>query len=212
MARSQPQAPAIPRAGGGCSHAIQRIRAVEAPCAKQILSNLARRAYRRPVTEKDIERLLGFYEAGRAEGGFEAGIQRGIERILAAPSFIFRIEEEPVGKAPGTVYRLSDLALASRLSFFLWSSIPDEELLDVAIRGKLSDPATLARQVRRMFDDPRSLALVDNFATQWLSLGKLAGIVPDVDAYPEFDENLREAMHSGKPAVHGKPAARAISA
>ncbi len=169
-------------------------RALEGPCAKQILSNLARRAYRRPVTEKDIERLLGFYEAGRAEGGFEAGIQRGIERILAAPSFIFRIEEEPVGKAPGTVYRLNDLALASRLSFFLWSSIPDEELLDVAIRGKLSDPATLAKQVRRMFDDPRALALVDNFATQWLSLGKLAGIVPDVDAYPEFDENLRHAM------------------
>jgi Protein of unknown function (DUF1592)/Protein of unknown function (DUF1588)/Protein of unknown function (DUF1585)/Protein of unknown function (DUF1587)/Protein of unknown function (DUF1595) len=169
-------------------------RALEASCAKQILSNLARRAYRRPVTEKDVERLLSFYEAGRAEGGFETGIQRGIERILAAPSFIFRIEEEPVGKAPGTVYRLNDLALASRLSFFLWSSIPDEELLDVAIRGKLSDPATLAKQVRRMFDDPRSLALVDNFATQWLSVGKLAGIVPDVDAYPEFDENLREAM------------------
>ena len=166
----------------------------EGPCAKQILSNLARRAYRRPVTEKDMERLLGFYEAGRTEGGFEAGIQRGIERILAAPSFIFRIEEEPAGKAPGTVYRLNDLALASRLSFFLWSSIPDEELLDVAIRGKLSDPATLSKQVRRMFDDPRSLALVENFATQWLSLGKLAGIVPDVDAYPEFDENLREAM------------------
>jgi mono/diheme cytochrome c family protein len=169
-------------------------RGVETACAKQILSSLARRAYRRPATEKDIERLLGFYEAGRAEGGFEAGIQRGIERILAAPSFIFRIEEEPAGKAPGTVYRLNDLALASRLSFFLWSSIPDEELLDLAIRGKLSDPPTLAKQVRRMFDDPRALALVDNFATQWLSLGKLAGIVPDVDAYPEFDENLREAM------------------
>ena len=173
---------------------VPKDRASEGPCAKQILSTLARRAYRRPVTEKDIERLLGFYEAGRAEAGFEAGIQRGIERILAAPSFIFRIEEEPVGKAPGTVYRLNDLALASRLSFFLWSSIPDEELLDVAIRGKLSDPATLARQVRRMFDDSRALALVDNFATQWLSLGKLAGLVPDVDAYPEFDENLREAM------------------
>ena len=173
---------------------VPRDRASEGPCAKQILSNLARRAYRRPVTEKDIERLISFYEAGRAEGGFEAGIQRGVERILAAPSFIFRIEEEPVGKAPGTVYRLNDLALASRLSFFLWSSIPDEELLDVAIRGKLSDPATLAKQVRRMFGDPRSLALVDNFATQWLSLGKLAGLVPDVDAYPEFDENLREAM------------------
>ncbi len=173
---------------------LPKDRASEAPCAKQILSNLARRAYRRPATEKDIERLLGFYEAGRAEGGFEAGIQRGVERILAAPSFIFRIEEEAVGKGPGAVYRLNDLALASRLSFFLWSSIPDDELLDVAIRGKLSEPATLAKQVRRMLDDPRSVALVENFATQWLSLGKLAGIVPDVDAYPEFDENLRAAM------------------
>lgn len=168
--------------------------AAEGACAKQILSNLARRAYRRPVTERDVERLLSFYEAGRADGGFEGGIQRGIERILAAPSFIFRIEEEAAGKAPGTVYRLNDLAIASRLSFFLWSSIPDDELLDVAIRGKLSDPATLAKQVRRMLDDSRSRALVDNFAAQWLSMGKLAGIVPDVDAYPEFDENLREAM------------------
>ena len=173
---------------------VPKDRASEAPCAKQILSTLARRAYRRPATEKDIERLLSFYEEGRTAGGFEAGVQRGIERILAAPSFIFRIEDEAVGKAPGTVYRLNDLALATRLSFFLWSSIPDDELLDVAIRGKLSDPATLAKQVRRMLGDPRTVALVDNFATQWLSLGKLAGIVPDVDAYPEFDENLREAM------------------
>ena len=168
--------------------------AEEGACAKQILSTLARRAYRRPVTGKDIERLLRFYDAGRAEGGFEAGVQRGIERILASPSFLFRIEDEPAGKAPGTVYRLNDLTLASRLSFFLWSSIPDDELLDAAIRGKLSEPATLAKQVRRMFDDPRSVALVDNFAAQWLSLGKLAGLVPDPDAYPEFDENLREAM------------------
>lgn len=164
------------------------------PCATQILSTLARRAYRRPVTEKDLGRLLSSYEAGQAEGGFEVGIQYGLERMLASPSFLFRIEQKPANQAPGTTYRLSDLDVASRLSFFLWSSIPDDELLDVAIRGKLGDPAVLARQVRRMLGDPRSQALVDNFATQWLSLGKLAGIVPDVDVYPDFDENLREAM------------------
>ena len=168
--------------------------AADEPCAKQILSTLARRAYRRPVTANDIRRLLSFYKAGRAEGGFEVGIQRGLERILAAPSFLFRIEREPANLAPGTPYRLNDLDLASRLSFFLWSSIPDEPLLDVAIRGKLSDPAVLDQQVRRMVADPRSQALVDNFATQWLKLGKLAGVVPDVDAFPDFDENLRDAM------------------
>jgi hypothetical protein len=164
------------------------------PCATQILSTLARRAYRRPVTAKDLGRLLSSYKTGHAAGGFEAGIQHGLERILVSPSFLFRIEQPPANRTPGTVYRLSDLDLASRLSFFLWSSIPDDELLDVAIRGKLGDAAVLAKQVRRMLADPRSQALVDNFATQWLSLGKLAGIVPDVDVYPEFDENLREAM------------------
>jgi hypothetical protein len=106
--------------------------------------------------------------------------------MLASPSFLFRIEQVPSGKAPGTAYRLSDLDLASRLSFFLWSSIPDDELLDVAIRERLSDPAVLSSQVRRMLADGRSNALVDNFATQWLSLGKLAGIVPDVDVFPEY--------------------------
>jgi hypothetical protein len=169
-------------------------RAAEEPCAKQILSTAARRAYRRPVTEKDLGRLLSSYRDGYAEGGFEVGIQHGLERMLASPSFLFRIEQEPANTASGAAYRLSDLDIASRLSFFLWSSIPDDELLDIAIRGKLSDPAVLARQVRRMLSDARSQALVDNFATQWLSLGKLAGIVPDVDVYPEFDENLREAM------------------
>ena len=163
-------------------------------CATQILTTLARRAYRRPVTEKDLGRLLSSYKTGHTAGGFEVGIQHGLERMLVSPSFLFRIEQPPANGAPGTVYRLSDLDVASRLSFFLWSSIPDDELLDVAIRGKLGEPAVLARQVRRMLADPRSQALVDNFATQWLSLGKLAGIVPDVDVYPEFDENLREAM------------------
>jgi Protein of unknown function (DUF1592)/Protein of unknown function (DUF1588)/Protein of unknown function (DUF1585)/Protein of unknown function (DUF1587)/Protein of unknown function (DUF1595)/Planctomycete cytochrome C len=169
-------------------------RASQEPCAKQILSTLARRAYRRPITERDLGRLLSSYEAGRAEGGFEVGVQQGLERMLAAPSFLFRIEREPANKAPGTAYRLSDLELASRLSFFLWSSIPDDQLLDVAIRGKLSDPPVLATQIRRMLGDSRSQALVDNFATQWLSLGKLAGVVPDVEVFPDFDENLRQAM------------------
>jgi hypothetical protein len=168
--------------------------ASEKPCATKILSTLARRAYRRPVTEQEVETLLTFYEAGRAQGGFEAGIQRGLRRILAAPNFLFRIEREPVNATAGTTYRLSDLDLASRLSFFLWSSIPDDELLDVAIRGKLNDPVVLDRQVRRMLADTRSQALVDNFATQWLRLGKLTGAAPDLNVYPEFDENLRDAM------------------
>jgi uncharacterized protein DUF1592/uncharacterized protein DUF1588/uncharacterized protein DUF1585/uncharacterized protein DUF1587/uncharacterized protein DUF1595/cytochrome c len=163
-------------------------------CAKKILSTLARRAYRRPVTEEDVQTLLGFYRTGQAEGGFDVGIERGLERILAGPSFLFRIEREPAHMAPGTVYRLSDLELASRLSFFLWSSIPDDELLDLAARGKLKDPSILQQQVRRLLGDPRSKALVDNFANQWLKLGKIAGVVPDADVHPEFDENLREAM------------------
>jgi mono/diheme cytochrome c family protein len=167
---------------------------IDAACARRILSTLASRAYRRPATESELQTLLGFYEAGRAEGGFDAGIQRGLERILAAPSFLFRIEREPAGTATGSVYRLSDLDLASRLSFFLWSSIPDDELRDAAVRGKLKEPEALARQVQRMLGDPRSKALVDNFAIRWLELSKIAGIVPDTELYPEFDENLRDAM------------------
>ncbi len=166
----------------------------EEPCARQIFSTLARRAYRRAITEKDLARLLTSFNAGRAEGGFEAGIQQGLERMLASPNFLFRVEQQPPNAMSGAAYRLRDIDLASRLSFFLWSSIPDDELLDLAIRGKLSEPAALTKQVRRMLADRRSQALVDNFAMQWLSLGKLAGVVPDVDVYPEFDENLREAM------------------
>jgi mono/diheme cytochrome c family protein len=165
--------------------------ASEEPCATKILSTLATRAYRRPVTDSDLHTLLGFY---KAEGSFEAGIQRGLERILAAPSFLFRIERAPAGTPAGSAYRLSDLDLASRLSFFLWSSIPDDELRDAAVHGKLSDPAALERQVQRMLRDPRSHALVDNFASRWLELSKLSGVVPDTELYPEFDENLRDAM------------------
>ena len=163
-------------------------------CARAILSRIARRAYRRPVTDRDLDTLLGFYKTGYAEEGFEGGIQRALRRILASPSFVFRIEREPANVQPGTVYRINDVDLASRLSFFLWSSIPDDELLAVAERGTLSTPPVLEQQVRRMLRDPRSDALIDNFASQWLTLGKLSGVVPDVDAYPEFDENLRDAF------------------
>jgi hypothetical protein len=169
--------------------------ASEEPCARKILSSMATRAYRRPVTEADLERVLAFYRAGRTEGGsFDAGIQRGLERILAAPSFLFRVEQPPSGLRPGTPYRLGDYALASRLSFFLWGSIPDDELLSLAARGKLKDHAVVEQQVQRMLRDPRSDALVNNFASRWLELGKLPGVVPDTDLYREFDENLRESM------------------
>jgi mono/diheme cytochrome c family protein len=168
--------------------------AAEEPCARKILSSLATRAYRRPVTEDDVSTLLSFYRSGRADKDFDAGIQRGLERILAAPSFLFRVEGVPANTTPGTAYRLSDLDLASRLSFFLWSSIPDDELLSLAIRGRLKDPKVLEQQVQRMLRDPRSQALVDGFANRWLGLSKLTGLVPDTDLYREFDENLRDAM------------------
>jgi cytochrome c551/c552 len=168
--------------------------ASDEPCARKILSTLARRAYRRPVTEAEVATLLEFYRAGRSEGGFEAGIQRGLRRILSAPNFLFRVEREPANVPPGTPYQIDAIDLASRLSFFLWSSIPDDELLDLGIRGTLRNPVVLERQVRRMLRDPRSHALVDSFANQWLKLGRLSGIVPDVDEFPEFDENLRDAL------------------
>ena len=166
----------------------------EEPCATEILSTLARRAYRRPVTSAEVDTLLGFYQEGRAAGSFDAGIQRGLERILAAPSFLFRVHREPVDLPAGTVYPLSDLDLASRMSFFVWGSIPDDALLDAAAAGDLDDPGGIARQVRRMLDDPRASALVTSFAHRWLELNKLAGLTPNELAYPEFDENLREAM------------------
>ncbi len=164
------------------------------PCARTILARLARRAYRRPVDGADLEPLLVFYREGRAAEGFEAGIRTAVERLLIDPEFLFRIERDPEGAAPGAPYRLSDLELASRLSFFLWSSIPDDELLDVAERGRLSDPGVLDGQVRRMLDDARASALVDNFAGQWLSLRSVGGIAPDPNLFPGFDENLREAF------------------
>ena len=166
----------------------------EAACARQILSTLARRAYRRPVTDVDLGDLMPFYEAGRAERDFDYGIQQAIERLLVSSQFLFRIERPAASAAPGSLYRISDLELASRLSFFLWSSIPDDELLDLASAGRLSDPAVLERQVRRMVADPKSASLVTNFAAQWLYLRDLEAKRPDEILFADFDETLRQAM------------------
>ena len=168
--------------------------AAEERCARQILTGLARRAYRRPATEADVATLMRFYEAGRAERGFEGGIQKAVERLLVAPEFLFRVERDPVDVAAGAAYRLTDLELASRLSFFLWSGIPDDELLAVAEAGRLSEPDELERQVRRMLADRRAAALVDNFASQWLQLRRIRGVAPDADIFYDFDENLRADM------------------
>ena len=166
----------------------------EEGCAKLILSTLARRAYRRPATNDDVQALLTFYEEGRTLGSFDAGIQAAIERLLVDPEFLFRIETDPPEVPPGTAYRISDLELASRLSFFLWSSIPDDELLDTATSGDLRNPDVLDRQIRRMLADSRSQALVENFGAQWLQLRKLRNAAPDIATYTAFDENLRDAM------------------
>ncbi len=163
-------------------------------CATEIISTLARRAYRRPVTAADLERLLPFYEGGIAEGGFDRGIQRAIERLLVSPAFLFRIERQPEGIAAGSPYHVTDLELASRLSFFLWSSIPDDALLDAAVSGTLREPDVLRRHVQRMLGDARSEALVKNFAAQWLFLRDVEAKEPDPGFYPGFDENLRQAF------------------
>ena len=168
--------------------------AADEQCVRAALSALARRAYRRPATAADVETLLAFYRDGRAAGGPGAGLRAALERLLVDPEFLFRIETDPPGLPAGTVYRLGDLELASRLSFFLWSSIPDDELLEVAARGALGDPDVLDRQIRRMLADDRSRALIENFAGQWLQLRKLRNAAPDTATYAAFDENLREAM------------------
>jgi hypothetical protein len=167
----------------------------EVGCAKKILSTLARQAYRRPATPSDMETLLSFYQSGRNEGGsFDAGIERALRLILSSPEFVFRFERDPATVAAGASYRIDDLELASRLSFFLWSSIPDDELLTLASAGKLSDPATLDGQVRRMLADPKAQALATNFAAQWLYLRNLKNIAPNPDDFPDFDDNLRQSM------------------
>lgn len=167
----------------------------ELPCARRILTALAKRAYRRPVQERDMESLLSFYQRGRnSKKVFDAGIESALQLILASPEFLFRIEEDPANLEANAVYQLGDLALASRLSFFLWSSVPDEPLLTAAAQGKLKEPAVMEQQVRRMLADPRAAALVDNFAEQWLFLRNLKNTAPNMDAYPDFDDNLRQAM------------------
>jgi len=165
------------------------------PCAREILSSLGRRAYRRPVNEADMERLLGYFQRGQNKGAsFDAGIENALAFILVSPQFLFRAETDPASAAPGSPYRISDLELASRLSFFLWSSIPDDELLTVASSGKLKDPAVLEQQVKRMLADRRSDALVQNFFGQWLYLRNLKATVPDQQVFPDFDDNLRQAF------------------
>ena len=168
--------------------------AEEASCAKTIISTLARRAYRGPVSDRDLRTLLTFYDTGRQGRSFEAGIQMALRRILAGPRFVFRFERDPENAPAGTVYPINDIELASRLSFFLWSSIPDDELLSVAEQGRLKDPTVLEQQVQRMLADPRAQSLVTNFAGQWLQLRNLRGAFPNLVAFPDWDHNLRQAM------------------
>lgn len=169
-------------------------RAEEGACARKILTRLSRAAYRRPVDDADLDELLRFYERGSAKRGFESGIQMALRRILISPEFLFRIERDPEGIAPDTNYHVSDIELASRLSFFLWSSIPDEELLQLAESGKLRKKEVIRQQVERMLADPRSKALVENFAGQWLYLRNINTINPSKDIFTDFDENLRQAF------------------
>ena len=167
----------------------------EAPaCAREILHSLAQQAYRRPIENDDIEDLMQFYTQGYRDGGFEAGIQFALERLLVSPDFLFRIEQVPLDQEPGNSYAITGFELASRLSFFLWSSLPDDELLALAGSEDLRDPEVLEQQVLRMLADPKAAAFIDNFGGQWLYLRNLDGIYPDPAEFPEFDENLREAF------------------
>jgi hypothetical protein len=160
-----------------------------------VISTLAKHAFRRPSTPADLDLLMQFYQSGRKEGGnFDQGIEGALQRILADPEFVYREETEPTGLTAGKSYRVSDLALASRLSFFLWSSIPDDELIDVAAQNKLRDPAVLDQQVKRMLKDPRAEALITNFTGQWLGVRSLASSEPVVNLFPDFDDNLRDAF------------------
>ena len=178
--------------------------AEERACATKILSRIARLAYRRPVTPADVQTLLEFFDSGRHDGGsFDHGIQFALERVLADPDFLLRVHRDPAAPKTGAVaaaptsYRISDIEVASRLSFFLWSSIPDERLLDLAERGQLANPATLEKETRRMLADPRATAaLVDNFAAQWLNLRRVEEVVVDPERYPNYDESLLQAFRA----------------
>jgi hypothetical protein len=173
----------------------------ETSCARTILTTLARRAYRRPATNEEVQTLVNFYKEGRADGTFDQGIEMALRAMLTSPAFLFRIEKDPAsapgataGNSRSSTYRISDLDLASRLSFFLWSSIPDDTLLDLAVKGRLDEPAVLEQQVKRMLADPRANAIVNNFAAQWLYLRNLEEARPDNRLFPDFDDNLRQAF------------------
>jgi mono/diheme cytochrome c family protein len=168
--------------------------AAEQACATKILSSLARLAYRKRVEPASLSTLMDFYKQGRGKGDFEDGIESALQFVLASPEFLFRFVEDPPNVAANTVYRINDHALASRLSFFLWSSIPDDQLLTLADQGKLKDPAVLEQQVKRMLADKRSEAMIANFVEQWLHLRNLKNSSPNLDAFPDFDDNLRRAM------------------
>ena len=168
----------------------------ELPCATKILTSLARKAYRRNLNQADTEKLLSFYQAGRNSGDFEDGIERALEFILAHPEFVFRTEDAPASVKPGEAYRISDMDLASRLSFFLWSTVPDDELIRLASQGKLKDPAVLEGQVHRMLSDAKAHQLVTNFAGQWLELRTLKSSTPEGIIYPDFDDNLRQSFRT----------------
>jgi len=166
----------------------------EFPCARKIIAKLARQAYRRPVNETDLEDLMGFYQRGRNKGDFETGISTALQAVISSPEFVFRFERTPPGTPAGANYKVSDLELASRLSYFLWSTAPDDQLITVASQGKLGNPVVLEKQVRRMLADPRSEALASNFAFQWLHLQNLRAVQPDAFVYPNFDKNLALSM------------------
>jgi hypothetical protein len=170
--------------------------AEELPCARKILSTLARQAYRRPLTDADTERLLSFYQAGRSGGDFEAGIERGLQFVLAHPEFVFRTETAPGNLKADQAYRVNDLELAARLSFFLWSTVPDDQLLNLGAAGKLRDPAVLEQQLRRMIADPRAAEIAKSFAGQWLQLRTLQSATPSGTLFPDFDDNLRQAFRT----------------
>jgi mono/diheme cytochrome c family protein len=192
--RAEETGPASAKPSAGSRRSRREIKADEDGCAKRIVSTLARRAYRRPVTDADVAPLMAFYDEGRRDGSFDRGIELATRAVLVSPKFVFRVERDPAGVALGSSYRVSDVDLASRLSFFLWSSIPDDELLDLAGRGQLSKPAVLDAQVRRMLADSRAQALVDNFAGQWLHIRNLRNTTPDKNDFPDFDDNLRQAF------------------
>ena len=192
-ASALPPPPPVANATARPRRSSPQIAPSEGPCARRIVSRLARRAYRRPPTAAEVDTLMTFYSQGREQGDFEAGVQQALARILVAPAFLFRTEEVPTSVAPGGAYAISDVALASRLSFFLWSSIPDDALLDLAVAGRLSQPAVLERQVRRMLADPKAAALVDNFAGQWLFLRELQTVQTEAK---HFDDNLRQAFRT----------------